>query len=66
MNNYERIKQFSKNKMTNFLYALSRNSCCYPREYDCRKCVAKSLCDVEQRRYSRYSIAKWLQAESEE
>lgn len=63
MNNFEMIKSFSKNKMTDFLYALLRSSCCIPKEYDCNKCVAKSLCDVERKRDSRYSIAKWLSEE---
>lgn len=65
MNNYEKIKSFSKNKMTDFLYALLRSSCYFPKEYDCNKCVTKSLCDIERKRDSRYSIKQWLQQESE-
>lgn len=63
MNNYKKIKQMSKNKMADFLYALLRGSCCVPKEYDCKKCVAKSLCDVERKRDSKYSIKKWLESE---
>ena len=63
MNNYEKIKQMSKNKMADFLYAMLRESCCVPKEYDCRKCVAKSLCDIDRKRSSKYSIQKWLESE---
>ena len=63
MNNYENIKQMSKNKMADFLYALSRSSCSYPKEFDCKKCIAKSFCDIERKRSSRYSIMKWLEEE---
>ena len=63
MNNYENIKQMSKNKMADFLYALSRSSCSYPKEFDCKKCIAKSFCDIERKRNSRYSIMKWLEEE---
>lgn len=63
MNNYEKLKQMSKNKMADFLYAMLRGSCRVPKEYDCKKCVAKSLCDVERKRDSKYSIQKWLESE---
>lgn len=66
MNNFEKIKSFSKHKMTDFLYALLRSSCCVPKEYDCNKCVAKSLCDVDRKRDSRYSIKQWLESEVRE
>ena len=63
MNNYENMKQMSKNKMADFLYALLRSSCNHPKEFDCKKCIAKSLCDIERKRNSRYSIMKWLEEE---
>ena len=63
MNNFEHLKTMSKNKMADFLYAMLRDSCIYPRECDCTKCIAKSLCDVICERNSKYSIVKWLESE---
>ena len=63
MHNYKHMKQMSKNKMADFLYALSRSSCNYPKEFDCKKCIAKSFCDIGHKRSSRYSIMKWLEEE---
>lgn len=66
MNNFEKIKTFSKNKMANFLFAILRSTCNVPKPSDCNKCVAKSLCDVERKRETKYSIVKWLESEGEQ
>lgn len=65
MKNFEHLKSMSKNKMADFLYAMLRGSCNYPKEYDCRKCIAKSLCDVRCDNTSKYNIVKWLESEVE-
>ena len=66
MNNFEHLKSMSKNKMADFLSSILRESCCHPKEYNCRKCVAKSLCDVVCESKSKYSIVKWLESEVED
>lgn len=64
MNNYERIKNFSLNRMADFLLCLKNYKCSFPSKYHyCEGCPAQYICTYEVKT-NKYAIKKWLQQES--